>query len=122
GLRSVEGLAGMISSMMRAEFKRNILSMAAGLVAQPVLNRFRGKVDNRRYNGAALLGLRGIVIKSHGSADVVAFGNALQRTHEAVYNGLLESTADAVVRLRQSLQALNGQAEAAAGDPPHPEP
>src|SRR5690625_1106475 len=79
-LKSIEGLASMIATMMRAEFKRNLWSMGAGLVAQPVLNRFRDQVDNRRYNGAALLGLRGVAIKSHGSADVYAFGCALERT------------------------------------------
>ena len=108
-LKSIEGLARMVSSMMRAEFKRNWLTMLAGLVAWPVLRRFRGRVDNRRYNGAALLGLRGIVIKSHGSADVYAFGNALQRAREAVYNGLLEGTATAVEQIRQSLSAANVQ-------------
>ena len=54
--------------------------------------------------GAALLGLRGIVIKSHGSADVYAFGYALQRAHEAVLNGLLDGTMKAMDHLRQRLQ------------------
>ncbi|TAL75809.1 MAG: phosphate acyltransferase PlsX [Burkholderiaceae bacterium] len=103
-LKSIEGLAKMVSTMMRAEFRSNPLSMVSGLIAWPVLNRFRSKVDNRRYNGAALLGLRGIVIKSHGSADRYAFGCALQRTREAVHNGLLEGTSSAVHLLRQRLQ------------------
>ena len=101
----------MIGNMMYAEFKRNWLTMVAGLIARPVLQRFRKRVDNRRYNGAALLGLRGIVIKSHGSADAYAFGNALQRAREAVYNGLLEGTATAVEEIRQSLSAANVQPE-----------
>ena len=103
-LKSMEGLARMVSAMMRAEFKSGPLSMLAGLLASPVLNRFRGKVDNRRYNGAALLGLRGIVIKSHGSADVYAFGCALQRAREAVHNRLLDGTTTAIHELRRSLQ------------------
>lgn len=102
-LKSMEGLARMVATMIRAEFKSGPLSMLAGLIASPVLNRFRKKVDNRRYNGAALLGLRGIVIKSHGSADVYAFGCALQRAREAVNNGLLEGTTTAIHDLRQSL-------------------
>ncbi|WP_017524530.1 phosphate acyltransferase PlsX [Pusillimonas noertemannii] len=110
-LKSIEGLARMVSQMMHAEFKRDMLSMAAGAVARPVLNRFRDKVDNRRYNGAALLGLRGIVIKSHGSADVYAFGNALVRAREAVHNGLLAGTTATVDHLRQSLQAAASQAK-----------
>src|SRR5690606_21895075 len=84
--------------------------MASGLIARPVLNRFRDKVDNRRYNGAALLGLRGIVIKSHGSADAYAFSNALLRAREAVHNGLLAGTTATVDHLRQSLQAAAEQA------------
>ncbi|MFC3339685.1 phosphate acyltransferase PlsX [Paracandidimonas soli] len=108
-LKSIEGLARMVSSMMREEFQRSALSKLAGLVAMPVLRRFRGRVDNRRYNGAALLGLRGIVIKSHGSADAYAFGCALQRAHEAVQNGLLDDTARTVDSLRQYMQAAKEQ-------------
>ena len=103
-LKSIEGLARMVSAMMRAEFKSGPFSMLAGMLASPVLNRFRGKVDNRRYNGAALLGLRGIVIKSHGSADAYAFGCALQRAREAVHNHLLDGTTAAIHDLRRSLQ------------------
>jgi glycerol-3-phosphate acyltransferase PlsX len=108
-LKSIEGVAKMIAAMLRAEFKRDVLSMAAGVVAKPVLNRLRDRVDNRRYNGAALLGLRGIVIKSHGSADAYAFGCALSRAHEAVQNGLLDGTTAAIDHLRQSLRAAAEQ-------------
>lgn len=108
-LKSVEGLARMVASMMREEFKRNALSMVSGLLARPVLNRLRDRVDNRRYNGAALLGLRGIVIKSHGSADVYAFGCALQRAYDAVCNGLLADTASAIGRLSQNVQLCAAQ-------------
>jgi glycerol-3-phosphate acyltransferase PlsX len=108
-LKSIEGVAKMVAAMLRAEFKRDAMSMAAGLVAMPVLNRLRDRVDNRQYNGAALLGLRGIVIKSHGSADAYAFGCALSRACEAVQNGLLEGTTAAIDRLRQSLRAAAEQ-------------
>ncbi len=104
-LKSIEGVARMVASMLRAEFTRDVFSMGAGVIARPVLNRLRDKVDNRRYNGAALLGLRGIVIKSHGSADAYAFGHALQRTREAVHNGLLASTTQAIAHLRERMQA-----------------
>lgn len=103
-LKSLEGLARMVATMMRAEFTRDVLSMGAGMLVRPVLNRFRDQVDNRRYNGAALLGLRGVVIKSHGSADVYAFGCALQRAREAVHNNLLDGTTQTIDHLRQSLQ------------------
>lgn len=102
-LKSIEGLARMVSGMMRAEFTRNWLTKIIALIASPVLNRFRRSVDNRRYNGAALLGLRGIVIKSHGSADTYAFGCALQRTREAVANNLLEGTTQTIAHLSQTL-------------------
>lgn len=107
-LKSVEGLAKMLSSVIREEFKRNLITLLAGAVAKPVLNRLRNRVDNRRYNGAALLGLRGVVIKSHGSADVYAFGFALQRAREAVVSKLLERTAQTVAQLNQRVQSASG--------------
>lgn len=96
-LKSVEGLAHMLGSMIREEFYRSTLTKLAGLIVRPVLNRFRRRVDNRRYNGAALLGLRGIVFKSHGSADEYAFRHALQRAHDAVVAGVLDRIASTVV-------------------------
>ncbi|HLU15989.1 MAG TPA: phosphate acyltransferase PlsX [Burkholderiaceae bacterium] len=117
-LKSLEGLARMVATMMRAEFKRDVLSLGAGLLARPVLNRFRDQVDNRRYNGAALLGLRGVVVKSHGSADVYAFGCALERARNAVQNKLLEGTTQTIEHLRQSLQeAAEQSARLAQGSP-----
>lgn len=77
-LKSVEGVAKMISYFIRQEFTRNPLTRLAGLIALPVLRSFRRKIDPRRYNGASLLGLKGIVIKSHGSADVLSFANAIK--------------------------------------------
>jgi len=112
-LKSVEGLAKMLSSVIREEFKRNLVTLLAGAIAKPVLNRLRNRVDNRRYNGAALLGLRGVVIKSHGSADVYAYGFALQRAREAVVSKLQERTAQAVALITQRVQL----GEAAAGEP-----
>ncbi|WP_096366336.1 phosphate acyltransferase PlsX [Thiohalobacter sp. COW1] len=77
-LKTSEGVAKMIAQFMREEFKRNPLTRLAGLVALPVLRAFRRRVDPRNYNGASLLGLRGIVIKSHGSADAQAFAHAIE--------------------------------------------
>jgi len=101
-LKSAEGLARLIASYIREEFSRNFLTKIMGMLAMPVLNCFRYRLDNRRLNGAALLGLRGIVIKSHGSADAYAFGFALQRARDAVLNGLLERTSVAISQLTQS--------------------
>lgn len=100
-LKSVEGLAKMLSGFIREEFKRNWLTLLVGMVATPVLNRLKHRVDNRRYNGAALLGLRGVVIKSHGSADAYAFGFALQRARDAVLSKLLERTAQTIAQINQ---------------------
>jgi len=77
-LKSSEGVAKMIASFIKQEFRRNLLTKLAALVAMPVLNAFRRRIDPRLYNGASLLGLRGIVIKSHGSADALAFANAIK--------------------------------------------
>jgi len=85
-LKSSEGVAQMMASTMREEFSRSILTRIAALFAMPVLRAVRDRLDHRRYNGASLLGLRGIVIKSHGSADAFAFGQALERAVEEVRN------------------------------------
>lgn len=77
-LKSSEGVAKMIGHYMKREFGRNAFARLAALVAAPVLRSFRTKIDPRHYNGASLLGLRGIVIKSHGGADELAFANAIK--------------------------------------------
>ncbi|MGF1644821.1 MAG: phosphate acyltransferase PlsX [Thiotrichales bacterium] len=77
-LKTSEGLAKMISTNLKGEFMRSPLTKLAGLVARPVLQSFRRSIDPRRYNGASLLGLQGIVIKSHGGADELAFANAIK--------------------------------------------
>ncbi|MFZ1342559.1 phosphate acyltransferase PlsX [Thiothrix eikelboomii] len=76
-LKTSEGLAKMISSKLKGSFTRNFLSKMAGLISLPVLNNFRQEIDPRRYNGASLLGLQGIAVKSHGGADSLAFANAI---------------------------------------------
>jgi glycerol-3-phosphate acyltransferase PlsX len=88
-LKSSEGVAQMLSTALREEFNRNILTRLAGLVAFPVLQHFKKRLDHRRYNGATLIGLRGIVIKSHGSADTFAFGFAIRRAVEEARTGVL---------------------------------
>lgn len=77
-LKTCEGVAKMISEFMKRGFSRNLLTRLAGLIALPVLKRFRREIDPRRYNGATFLGLRGVVVKSHGGADALAFANAIQ--------------------------------------------
>jgi glycerol-3-phosphate acyltransferase PlsX len=93
-LKTSEGLVQMLATYLREEFGRNVLTKLAGLVALPVLNAFKRRVDHRRYNGASLLGLRGIVIKSHGSADAFAFGFAIDHAVEEVRTGVLGHITD----------------------------
>jgi phosphate acyltransferase len=95
-LKSSEGLARLITEELRREFRRNTLTRLAGLIALPVMRSFKKKMDPRRYNGASLLGLNGVIIKSHGSADAFAFGQAILRAVEEVRGGLLRRIADQV--------------------------
>ncbi len=89
-LKTTEGLAHMIRVFLTEEFKRNIFTKMAGLIAMPVLNAFKRRVDSRRYNGASFLGLKGIVVKSHGSADKFAFLCAIERAAEEARGGMLQ--------------------------------
>jgi len=88
-LKTIEGLASMIGGFLKEEFSRTILTKIAAIVAYPVLTALKRRMDHRRYNGAALLGLRGLVFKSHGSADALAFEQALVRAYDAARNDLL---------------------------------
>ena len=89
-LKASEGLAKMIGQFLKDEFSRSIFTKTAAIGAYSVLTAFKERVDHRRYNGAALLGLRGLVFKSHGSADPLAFEAALAKAYEAASHGLLE--------------------------------
>ena len=95
-LKASEGLAKMIAGELRAEFTKNLLTKLIGMLAQPIIRAFKDKMDPRRFNGATLLGLNGIIIKSHGSADVFAFQQAILRAIEEVRGGLLRRIAEQV--------------------------
>jgi glycerol-3-phosphate acyltransferase PlsX len=88
-LKASEGIARMLATYLREEFNRNLFTRAASLVALPVLNAFKRRFDPRNYNGATLLGLRGIVVKSHGSADRISFRIAIGRACDEARNGVL---------------------------------
>ncbi len=77
-LKSIEGTSRLITHYLRQEFKSGLYGKLAGIIARPVLNSLGTKLDPRRYNGASLVGLNGIVIKSHGGADEIAFQQAIQ--------------------------------------------
>ena len=115
-LKTAEGLASMLSMFIRQEFTRGLFTRVAALVALPVLNRFKARVDHRRYNGAALLGLRGLVFKSHGSADAFAFERALERAYDAARNGLLERVRDRIVATLAAMPSAARSAEPTAFD------
>jgi phosphate acyltransferase len=112
-LKTSEGLAQMLSDIIKEEFGRSWLTRVMAVLALPVLLRFKKRVDHRQYNGAALLGLRGLVIKSHGSADAYAFEWAIKRGYDAVKNGVLERLARAMEENAGSLEQAKREAGSA---------
>jgi len=101
-LKASEGLAQMLATYLREEFSRNLLTRLAGIAAWPVIGGFKRRVDHRRYNGASLLGLRGIVIKSHGSADVFAFEHAIARAAAEARSGVLSHITERMAAIHKS--------------------
>ncbi|MGN6452284.1 MAG: phosphate acyltransferase PlsX [Steroidobacteraceae bacterium] len=97
-LKTMEGVAGLIADRLRQEFQMSLLASLAGLIARPVLRRAAAGLDPRRYNGACMVGLSGIVVKSHGRADGVAFARAIGTAALAVRRGLIS-------HIEQALQA-----------------
>ena len=88
-LKSAEGAAKMLRAFLTDEFKRNWFTYLCGVIAVPVLSAFKRRMDPARYNGASLLGLKGIVVKSHGSADIFAFEKAIERAFDEVREDVL---------------------------------
>jgi glycerol-3-phosphate acyltransferase PlsX len=107
-LKTSEGLAQMLSEFLKAEFRRNLLTRFAAAVVYPVLMRFRGRIDPRRYNGATLVGLKGVVVKSHGGADVLAFTNALRRAYTEVEHGVLDRISQRIAEMHAPAPSGNG--------------
>jgi len=101
-LKASEGVAKMITGHMRESFKRNLFTKLAALIALPVLNSLKQRFDPRRYNGASLLGLQGIVVKSHGGADAYSFGYAIT-------TAIHEVEQDVPNRIDSQLEALLAQ-------------
>jgi glycerol-3-phosphate acyltransferase PlsX len=98
-LKTSEGLAQMLYEFLKSEFTRNPLTRLAAAVAYPVLMRFKRRIDPRRYNGATLVGLKGVVVKSHGGADALAFANALRRAHSEVEHRVLDKIAQRIAEM-----------------------
>ena len=116
-LKTIEGLASMIGGFLKEEFSRNLFTRLAAVIAYPVLKALKRRTDHRRYNGAALLGLRGLVFKSHGSADALAFEQALERAYDAAHNQLLDRVRERIAHAAPVLapQAASEADSAQAG-------
>ncbi|HXW74622.1 MAG TPA: phosphate acyltransferase PlsX [Steroidobacteraceae bacterium] len=95
-LKTMEGVAGLIADRLRREFQVSLFDRLAGLIARPVLRRAAAGLDPRRYNGACMVGLTGIVVKSHGRADGIAFARAIGTAALAVRRGLTSHIAQAL--------------------------
>ncbi len=100
-LKTSEGLVQMLAAYLREEFQRNLFTKISGVMALPVINAFRRRVDPRRYNGASLLGLKGVVVKSHGSADSFGFRFAVQRAYEEARHDVLRSISDRMATIHR---------------------
>ncbi|MBT9500778.1 MAG: phosphate acyltransferase PlsX [Burkholderiaceae bacterium] len=104
-LKTAEGVAAMVYNIIKDEFTRNAFTRLAAVAAMPMLKRFKARVDHRRYSGGALLGLRGLVFKAHGSSDAFAFEQALNRAYDAARNHLLERVHDRILSTLSSMPA-----------------
>ena len=101
-LKACEGVVTMLYDYLKGEFTRNLLTKVAATIAYPVLSSFKQRIDPRRHNGATLVGLKGIVVKSHGGADALAFRYALQKAHAEAAHGVL----DRIAHLMGTMPAL----------------
>ncbi len=115
-LKTSEGLAQMLGGFIKDEFTKNIFTKILAVVASPVLLKFKKRVDHRRYNGAALLGLKGIVIKSHGSADAYGFSFALKRAYDAANAGLIDRISATLTQYQTTLSSESEPARIAPAD------
>jgi glycerol-3-phosphate acyltransferase PlsX len=109
-LKTSEGLAKMMGDFLKEEYTRNIFTRLAALASLPVIKAFRRRMDYRYYNGAALLGLRGIVVKSHGSADRLAFRTALERASAEAGHRLIDRIAEEIASLHSEGLLTGGRA------------
>ncbi len=109
-LKTAEGVAKMMGGFLKEGFSQNWLTKLGALVSMPVLKAFKHRLDHRRYNGASFLGLKGIVVKSHGSADVFAYLCAIERAAEEARGGMLNHISEHVEKWHHSRQQTTGEA------------
>ncbi|MGB7906050.1 MAG: phosphate acyltransferase PlsX [Steroidobacteraceae bacterium] len=98
-LKAMEGLAKFIGDAMKEEFTRNAVRKIGALAAAPTLNALKARLDPRAYNGASMVGLQGVVIKSHGGADRVSFANAVRVAVTEARNGVPEQIGELLARV-----------------------
>ncbi len=110
-LKVSEGLVVMLYEFLKGEFTRSPLTRLAALAAYPVLMAFKRRIDPRNYNGATLVGLKGVVVKSHGGADAQAFATALRKAHAEVTHGVLDKIAQQMAAMPASALARARAAE-----------
>ncbi len=115
-LKASEGISKMMGDFLKEEYKKNIFRKLMAMVSLPALNGFASRLDHRQYNGAALLGLKGIVVKSHGSADAYSFSRAILRAKSEAEHGLLASISAEVERLHNEGLLSPGQAAKEAAE------
>jgi glycerol-3-phosphate acyltransferase PlsX len=109
-LKTAEGVAKMMGGFLREGFGQNLYTKLAALVSLPVLKKFKHRLDHRRYNGASFLGLKGIVVKSHGSADIFAFRCAIEKAAEEARGGMLSHISEHVEKWHRQNQTEQGAA------------
>ncbi len=105
-LKSIEGAAKMIGTKLKETFAKNIFTKLSGIVAYPVLKMFKESIDPRRYNGASFIGLRGLVIKSHGGADALAFETAIHLAEVEIEHDVIRKINDTVAATLENREAV----------------
>lgn len=98
-LKTAEGTAKLVIEFFRSAFRHSLLGRIGYIFARGALNRLRGRLDPRRYNGAVFLGLQGIAVKSHGGADALSFANAIAVAVDMKANGFLDKIREELERL-----------------------
>jgi glycerol-3-phosphate acyltransferase PlsX len=106
-LKTMEGLARFISGAMKEEFTRSAVRKIGAIAAAPTLKALKARLDPRAYNGASMVGLKGVVIKSHGGADRMSFANAVRVAVTEARNGVPDQIVDLLARV--SAKAATGE-------------
>lgn len=114
-LKAAEGLGRFVKTVLSTEFKRNVITMLGALIARGALKAIGHRLNPSNYNGGSLLGLRGLVIKSHGSADAYSFEWAIHRAYDAAKNGVLDHIISAMKESAGKTESTLNEIENASG-------